>query len=91
LGRRHRLHDVVVEEAGASLRAAWAADLKGTIRMRAREMELTRAACESERTWQSSHGCPDGRRRPGASIAACIFALMDLGIESVGHSNIVSS
>ena len=51
---------------GRVIRAAWTADLKWTVQMRAREMELARAARESERTGRSSCGRPDVR---GASAA----------------------
>ena len=78
MGRRHKPHGAVVEEAGASLpggleetgitpewkrwgrviRAAWAADLKRVVRMRAWETELAQATRESERTERSSRGRP---------------------------------
>ena len=56
----------VWKRQGRVIRAPWAVDLKWAVQMRAREMELARAARESERTGRSSCGRPDVR---GASAA----------------------
>ena len=50
---------------GQVIRAAWAADLKRAVQMRAQEMELAQAVLESKQTGRSSRGCLDGRKRPG--------------------------
>ena len=51
----------VWKRQGGVIRAAWTADLKRAIRIRARETELARAAHEYELTGWSSYGRPDVR------------------------------
>ena len=58
----------VWKRCGRVIRAAWAADLKWAVRMRARETELVQAACESERTKRSNHGHPDRRKLPDVLV-----------------------
>jgi hypothetical protein len=53
-----------VEEAGRVIRAAWVADSKRAVRMRAWKTELVRAARESKRTGRSRRGRLDERKRP---------------------------